>query len=102
MVGKEAVKQQEEKLEEEADRDAEERECAKGDIDTVEHTGTVRRKFVHVVPDCILERCDAYKETVTTAAQRGLYYISPMPVAMKLSTGDPRLSILEGLLHKMT
>lgn len=70
-----------------------------GDVDTVVHMGTMRRKFVDVVATRISQGCKAHEETDTTFPPRDLRSMSRMPLSIQPSTAYTRLSAVDGLLR---
>lgn len=96
--GEEVVNEEEVKLEEAVQVEGAEGGIGDGDVETVDSTGTVRRKFVYVVPTHIPQRCKAYDETVNTAPPRDLCSMSRTPLSMQPSTAESRLYTVEGFL----
>lgn len=81
------------------EEDGAEKEIGEGDVDSVDHACTLRRKFVDVVSTCVPQWIKDYKKTVRTAPLRDLRSMYRMELWMQPSFEDPRLSTVVGLLR---
>lgn len=81
------------------EEDAADLDGAGVDVNTVIHTGMVRRKFVDELPDHIPVRSNPYKVSGTTNPPQDMRNVSRVPLSMQKGTANPRLSTVEGLLQ---